>query len=235
MGRQVIILPIGSCEQHGPYLPLDTDLRIAELIANELQKKFSEDQSIKLPALPFSCSWEHQGPGMISLRTTTLANIIYDTVQSLKSWNIPFMLVLINWHGGNSILSSLTTEITAREKIPTMVFHTLTEASQIWASTFEECFDDVHAGTIETSIIQAYWPELLKEEVLSNADYKPDIASIPTQTAIQAFGIVSLTQEGIWGTPTLADHTKGKVVIDKLIDMTYEQIQKITQIIEQRS
>src|SRR4051794_14806945 len=105
--RKIVIQPIGSCEQHGPYLPLDTDLRIAELIADKLDKRFSDNSLLKLPAIPFSCSWEHKGTGMISLSVITLAGVIHDIAKSLKTWDAQYILVLLNWHGGNSMLGSL--------------------------------------------------------------------------------------------------------------------------------
>ncbi|WP_216368776.1 creatininase family protein, partial [Dictyobacter arantiisoli] len=71
-------MPIGSCEQHGPHLPVDTDLRIAQLIAEKLTKSFPSGQAILLPAIPFSCSWEHKGLGTLALSTSTLSAILYD-------------------------------------------------------------------------------------------------------------------------------------------------------------
>ncbi|TMC16766.1 MAG: creatininase family protein [Chloroflexi bacterium] len=60
--RRVVLLPIGSCEQHGPFLPIDTDLRIALLLAEKVASWLAEDV-VLLPALPFSCSHEHKGLG----------------------------------------------------------------------------------------------------------------------------------------------------------------------------
>src|SRR5437763_15402411 len=60
--RRLVLLPIGSCEQHGPFLPIDTDLRIALLLAEKVASWLAEDVVV-LPALPFSCSHEHKGLG----------------------------------------------------------------------------------------------------------------------------------------------------------------------------
>src|SRR6266700_6859156 len=111
--RRVVILPIGSCEQHGPYLPIDTDLRLAQLLAENLALQFSD--ALLLPALPFSCSWEHKGLGTIALTVSTVAATIHDIAYSLKAWETPNALIIVNWHGGNDVLDSLAAEITARE------------------------------------------------------------------------------------------------------------------------
>lgn len=231
--RNIIVQPIGSCEQHGPYLPLDTDLRIIELIADKLDQRFSDNSLLKLPAIPFSCSWEHKGSGMISLSVGTLANVIHDIARSLKTWNTQFVLVLLNWHGGNSMLGSLADEITAEYGIPTATFNTLSEATRIWNATFGSSSHDIHAGMIETSIVQAYWPELIREKLSPEANCEPDISPLSIQSAIQALGITSLTTQGIWGTPSLADTPKGTLIIDNLVGKVYEQIRKLVQIVEQ--
>src|SRR6266700_8067702 len=116
--RRVVILPIGSCEQHGPYLPIDTDLRIAQLLAERLTRSLSLVDPLLLPSIPFSCSWEHKGLGTLALNVSTLAAILHDIAHSLRTWNIPILLILVNWHGGNDILATLATEITAREQMP---------------------------------------------------------------------------------------------------------------------
>ena len=77
LSRRVVILPIGSCEQHGPYLPIDTDLRIAQLLAEKLTASLADD-ALLLPILPFSCSWEHRGLGTIALNVGTLAAVVHD-------------------------------------------------------------------------------------------------------------------------------------------------------------
>src|SRR5258707_6394293 len=91
--RRLVILPIGSCEPHGPYLPIDTDLRIAQLLAEKLASSLADD-ALLLPPLPFSCSWEHRGLGTIALNVTTLAAIVHDVARSLKAWSTPFLLIL---------------------------------------------------------------------------------------------------------------------------------------------
>lgn len=91
--RRVVIVPIGSCEQHGPYLPIDTDLRIAQFLAGKLATSLADD-ALLLPIIPFSCSWEHRGLGTIALSVSTLATIVHDVARSLKAWNMPFYLSL---------------------------------------------------------------------------------------------------------------------------------------------
>ena len=225
--RKLVILPIGSCEQHGPYLPLDTDLRITQLLAEKLVQLFSDEDTLLLPAIPFSCSWEHKGLGTIAVNTATLAAILYDVAYSLNSWDIPLFLVLLNWHGGNGILSSLAAEITAREGLPTTVIQALSQAGSIWDDT---PINDVHAGAIETSIIQAYWPELISHPIPKNAHYIPDVTPASTQSVL-TLGIHVVTQKGIWGSPEQSSPEKGKKLISVLAGNIHNQIAKLLDLV----
>ncbi|GCE17954.1 creatininase family protein [Dictyobacter kobayashii] len=227
--QRIVLLPIGSCEQHGPYLPIDTDLRIAQLLAEKLEKQFSDDECLLLPPIPFSCSWEHKGNGTIALSHSTIASIIHDIAYNLKYWAKPDLFILLNWHGGNNILSSLSAEITAKEDIPTTVINAISETSTIW---FKNCsnpdkIEDIHAGAIETSIIQAYWPNLVKENIPANAKYQVDINPSIMHSALQAFNTYQLTKEGIWGDPSLANPENGKKAIEQVSINIYNQVQDI--------
>lgn len=228
---QIVLLPVGSCEQHGPYLPIDTDLRIAQLIATKLAETFPAPKTLLLPAIPFSSSWEHKGIGTIALNITTLGSILHDVARSIKTWDLPVLLILINWHGGNSVLSSLTTEITATEEIPTAVIQTIALAGKAWYEYYGHTSDDVHAGALETSILKAYWPKLLTETIPDSSHWIPDIAPVQTQTALQALGIHAVTREGIWGNPEQAEAAKGQVVLDTTVQKAYDEINRLLELV----
>lgn len=225
--RKLVILPIGSCEQHGPYLPIDTDLRIAQLLAERLMQSFSEEDALLLPAIPFSCSWEHKGLGTIALNTSTLSAVLHDIAHSLKAWNTPTFLLLLNWHGGNSLLASLATEITAREGVLTTVIQTISQAAAIWKGN---ATDDVHAGAIETSIIQAYWPDLILSDIPRTDHYVPDIAPANIQSVL-TLGIYGIAQNGIWGHPEQSDPEKGKKLINILTKDIHNQAAKLLELV----
>lgn len=230
--RRLVILPIGSCEQHGPYLPIDTDLRIAELLAHELAKTFSYIDTLLLPSIPFSCSWEHKGPGTLALNVSTVSAIIHDITVSLRAWKTSSLLVLVNWHGGNDALASIATEVTAQENIPIAVIPSISQVGKAWDSSQITTANDIHAGAIETSVIQAFWPELVKQVIPTNAHDEPDIKPAKAQAVFQAIGSYRITKNGIWGAPEQANSTKGKALIEKLIQDVHKQTARLLELVD---
>lgn len=225
--RQIILLPIGSCEQHGPYLPVDTDLRISQLLAEKLEESLNEHETLILPAIPFSSSWEHKGIGTIALNINTLGAILHDIAKSIASWNTPALFVFINWHGGNSVLYSLATEITATENVPTATLGAISIATQIWQELSNITTADIHAGALETSIVGAYWPHLLSDmDISSKRDY-PDMKGVQVQTALQALGIHRITSDGIWGNPADKNIPKGQKTIELTTDRMKKEIKEL--------
>src|SRR5215469_3474103 len=95
------ILPVGSFEQHGPYLPLATDTIIACAIANALANSYSVQH---LPPISIACSHEHAAwPGTVSISASTLYAVVFDIQKSLQQSGVR-NLVIINAHGGNHVL-----------------------------------------------------------------------------------------------------------------------------------
>ncbi len=232
--RKLVILPIGACEQHGPYLPIDTDLRIAQLIAEKLEGMFARDEYLLLPIIPFSCSWEHKGIGTIALSHTTIANIIHDIAYNLKTWERTDLFILLNWHGGNNLLSSLAAEITAKENIPTLAVNAISETSRIWIEDHQEDkeLEDIHAGALETAIIKAYWPELVDDDIPKESKYQIRIDPSIIHFALQAFNMREITKEGIWGDPSIAKAEEGKHAIEEVTKNIYNQIQKVLMLMD---
>jgi len=228
--RRIVLFPIGSCEQHGPYLPIDTDLRIATLLAEQVANLLSED-AVLLPSLPFSCSYEHRGLGTIALDISTVSAFVHNVAQSLKSWGTLSLLVLLNWHGGNDLLGALATEITATESLPCAAIPSVAQVGKAWDASGMTVAKDIHAGAIETAIIRAYWPDLVKEPIPQAAHCEPHISPTKVQPVLQAIGTYAVTAQGIWGAPEDADESKGRGLIEKLSRDISMQITRLLELV----
>lgn len=212
---KVAILPIGSFEQHGYHLPMTTDTLIAEAIS----KSICELRNILLlPPITITCSQEHNGfYGNAFISSKTLSNIIIDIVDSLKFSEIN-ALVLVNGHGGNYILRNITQELNALGK-KILLFPTAEHWKQalLYASIKTSLHEDMHAGEIETSILLHLYPDFIRKDKMID-----ELAS--DRSFLHFLGMKGYTKSGVIGVPSLANKTKGKLLLESLSKSAIEDI-----------
>ncbi len=96
----MLVIPVGSTEQHGPHLPLDTNTRIATAVARAVIERLATGQCLLAPAIGYGASGEHQGfAGTVSIGTAALRLLLVEFGRSASSW--ASRLVFVNGHGGN--------------------------------------------------------------------------------------------------------------------------------------
>jgi mycofactocin system creatininase family protein len=95
----ILLVPLGSIEQHGPHLPLDTDIRIAGAVAHEAASDLGA-ACVVAPPISYGASGEHQGfAGTVSIGTPALAALVVEYGRSACAWAA--RLAFVNGHGGN--------------------------------------------------------------------------------------------------------------------------------------
>jgi len=202
----VAVLPVGSHEQHGPFLPLATDTVIACTIAREAA---AVHPVRLLPPVTISCSHEHASwPGTVSISAVTLAAIVRDVAESLRRAGVP-KLVLVNGHGGNYVLGNVVQEAGGDMAL----FPGLDEWDEARrAAGIETSSDgDMHAGELETSILLHAHPELVRDGY-EGADHLAD-----DRRHLLTVGMGPYTGSGVVGRPSLASARKGRDVLAHLV------------------
>jgi mycofactocin precursor peptide peptidase len=191
--NSILVVPIGSTEQHGHHLPLGTDTTIAIRIAQDL---CTDDRFVLAPALPYGSSGEHQSfPGTLSIGSGALFVVL---VELIRSASLSFLgVLLVNGHGGN--------EQTMRR----VQDHQRAEGRNVLAwSPSLPVGGDHHAGDTETSVMLAIDPDA----VGPNRSGGPELtaAILPT---IVARGLAAVSETGVLGNPMVASAERGATIL----------------------
>ncbi len=218
----IAVLPVAAVEQHGPHLPLSTDVDIMEGYLAHTRAILPADLPVTiLPTQSVGLSPEHVAfPGTLTLSAETAMRSWNEIGDSLARAGIR-KLVLVSSHGGNNALI----DIVARDL---RVRHGMLAVTTAWARfgypdglfTAEEIAHGVHGGEIETSLMLAFHPNLVRRDSLKNfvpasiaieKDYRHLRASRPA-----GFGWLAqdLNPEGALGNAAAATAEKGEAAAE---------------------
>ena len=220
----IALLPVGSVEQHGPHLPLDTDAFDADYLARRVAEMCRAPRPLVLPLISYGVSYHHADfSGTLSVSPDTLSRLVCDIGMSVARHGIT-KLVIINGHGGNGPALHFAAQMINRDA------HIFTcvdsgETSDPDINALAETPNDVHAGEIETSTALATRPELVKMEAARK--FVPRFSSHYLDfSSKRSIGwhayIAKISPKGILGDPTKASLEKGEkmwaVMIKNLVE-----------------
>lgn len=179
----LLILPVGATEQHGPHLPLGTDLLAVEHVARAAAAAMPDDLDVLVaPTLPFGSSHHHLiFGGTVSLSTERYYGAVRDIVESLTVSGFRRIFIL-NGHGGNHELVQLVARDLVLEH-PVNI-----GAASYWdlaAAAVAERESDLagnipgHAGLFETSLIMALRPDLAASPLPERNESEQEQAGVP--------------------------------------------------------
>jgi mycofactocin system creatininase family protein len=204
-----LLVPLGSTEQHGPHLPLDTDTRIATAVARGAQAGLAaglERDWRVAPAIAYGASGEHQSfAGTISIGTEALTSLLVEYGRSAACWAA--RLVFINGHGGN--VDALTRAVSGlRAEGRDAGWCPCTAAGGSLAT-------DAHAGHTETSLLLYISPgDVLTDRWLAgNGAPLPELLQ-----SMRRGGVAAVSRVGVLGDPTSATAVAGKRIFDEMVD-----------------
>ena len=202
--RLVLAVPIGSCEQHGPHLPLGTDTIIAEALARGLAA--AEPDVAVAPPLAVTASGEHADfPGTLSLGTAVTTAVLVELARS-ADWAAG--LVLVNGHGGNTDAVAAAVATIRREGRNVLAWWPTHDPEPARGAPA-----DVHAGHVETSLLLALRPELVASDRLAAGNTSPLADLMP---ALRSGGVAAVSPNGVLGDPRTATLDAGSRLLDRL-------------------
>jgi creatinine amidohydrolase len=190
----LLAVPVGSCEQHGPHLPLDTDTRIAVALADRLAA--ARPDVLVAPALAYGASGEHAGfEGTLSIGQAALQLVLIELIRSADAFA---GTVLVNGHGGN--LEAVTAAVRTAEGEGRRVLAWSPSTDALGANA------DAHAGRTETSLLLALAPTMVRAERAETGAIAPLATLMPE---LQRVGVAAVSANGVLGDPTGATAAEG--------------------------
>jgi mycofactocin system creatininase family protein len=204
-GAPLVLVPLGSTEQHGPHLPFSTDCTIAAAVAAGTASALSsgdEASTVVVPVIPYGASGEHQSfPGTVSIGHEALQVMLVELVRSLATW--AGRIVFVNGHGGNV------------ESLARVIPRLIVEGHDVaWAPCAIQG-GDAHAGRTETSIMLHLAPELVDRGRIRAGNPAPLGQLLPL---MRAGGTRVVSPSGVLGDPTGAGAAEGADLLAEMVD-----------------
>lgn len=194
----VLAVPLGSCEQHGPHLPLSTDTLVATALCASLAAHRSD--VLVAPALGVGASGEHAGfAGTLSVGTDALATVVIELVRSARDWTRA--VVVVSGHGGNAEALGRAAATASHDGDELVVFTPRVEGA------------DAHAGRTETSLVLALDPSLVRHNEVVVGVTTPLRA---LEGDLRARGVAAVSPSGVLGDPTGASADEGRALLAAL-------------------
>jgi creatinine amidohydrolase len=203
-----LILPVGTCMQHGPHLPLGTDAliigRLAEAIA-------ARHHVLLAPAIPFGATSRRDAEyaGTASISAKTLHRLLNELVSSWEAQGME-ELVLLTGHGYGRHVYALATVVSETARIRSVDLHAIDLSGYLEAPHTRE-----HAGELATSLMLYLAPDLVRTEaiqdiVLEDGDVRKLMAGEEPVPESGSIGVV--------GRPSAATAEKGRAIFNYLVE-----------------
>jgi creatinine amidohydrolase len=204
MTPPIVLLALGSWEQHGAHLPFDTDTVIIESVVDAAIRSVDPEntQFSVVPTIGVTASDEHNGfAGTLSIGTNALSDAVVSIARS-ASWARG--ICIVNGHGGNSDALKLVHSALDYENI----------RHSIWSLPYYEGAD-MHAGHTETSLMLHLAPDTVRMD-LAEVGAVGDSEMLIER--MRAGGIKEVSSNGVVGDPTNATAAHGATMLSFYAD-----------------
>jgi creatinine amidohydrolase len=236
---KVVVLPLGSMEQHGHHLPLLTDTMNLQEVVRRAEIELG-DEALFLPVLWVGLSEHHRGfPGTVSVPQETYVRLLVDLMECLIG-NGFRRIVLLNGHGGNSTPGQAALyDVRMRhrkERDLWLVFATWFSLAAPEIAAIPELVQKrvSHASELETSMVLRLRPEWVDLDAARGTGDSPGSGRPSRVSAPRPFD--QSTQTGALGHPERATPGKGESIFTVAAQQVVAAVREVAgwQVVEPR-
>jgi len=221
---RTVILPVGSLEEHGPHLPLGTDA----FHALELARRLAEARGVLVaPPLFYGvCRSTREHPGTVSLSGDTLRALVRDLGREFYRQGFSNLVILSGHAGGTHMAALLEAGETLLEELPEirvavvnildLLREVLTDNPQLVSTK-----GDAHAGEVETALMLAAYPQLVKGTAPAEWPTFPKYILVRDKRRFWP--------GGVWGDPGPATGAQG----EEILRLETERLGRVISALEQ--
>jgi creatinine amidohydrolase len=229
----ILCLPLGSMEQHGPHLPLNTDTVLAEAFTGRIVERWGEAYDLwRLPAVPVGLSREHEwAAGTMSLSVAGMTVLLRDLAREIARTLPARNLLIVNGHGGNrGILEALGRELRGDFGLNLVTLHLGALMSPAEAANG---VPEIHAGHDETSVMMALAPDLVRSDRLGELKVPPDAHAVraavldPAASWPWSSGDARIASHGVIGDVAGASAAHGHAIVSRMIETVGTLLQRL--------
>lgn len=214
----IVVVPVGSIEQHGPHLPVKVDALLATEVARRAALKVQTHQPILVTPTVWCGLAEHHMDfcGTLTLDFETFHGLLRNLCRSIRHHGFR-RIFLLNGHGGNIAALNVICSELVREldglRVVSGTYWTIPEVAEKFAEILEVQQNVRHAGEAETSMILALEPELVDQSILNQADGTPEIPFYGSGVS-RWVSFKEVSANGVIGSPSVATAAKGELLLE---------------------
>lgn len=208
-----LIVPVGTCEQHGPHLPLGSDTIIIERFANDLS---ATSGVLLAPTVEYGVNvvTERGFAGNASLRKKTLHRMLNDLIDSWESTGIS-EFILLTAHEHDPHLEALSTVITSGARVRVVDIFSVDFNDLLEGQT-----EPMHGDEVDTSLLLYIAPTLVRQELAQDYMMSRD----ELRRYRRGWLRVPRASPGSIGRPSLASAEKGRAIYDRILSRVRERV-----------
>lgn len=226
--RTLLILPIGTTEEHGPHMPVDTDARVAEAWGMRLADTLVQELPVLLLdtiRYGYSMKIMRQWPGTIIVRSRVFMDMVFDLCRSLLDMGFE-KLAILDCHGGHGgLLNTVSRELCdATDKAIAIINPFVMARNEFNAARKSAPGGTLHGCEFETSVVLYLNPEVVdmsKATDIDHFNYHTEFVAgdncAGSQKVTWSTWYLQPSKTGLYGDPTLATPEMGKLILDAAV------------------